>query len=296
MDPLQYMQSLAELWSRGGGAMLAAQQKMMRAMADRAATTGESRKAYESPQADAASWERLNASGETFAKLWSSALEMSAKISRAATGDRAVDPLLQDMLGKILDPRAWFSASNDLSQSLDRFAEGPRLADLWENERRLLAVLNAWLALRKAGLDHNTVLLDGWMLAAGAFARRLNEKADEGEALESWRQVLALWVDVANDAMLQTQRTDRFLESQRELLSAASELRLAQQELAQYYSEMFGFPTRDEIDDVHKAVTELRRELRALKRDRKAQGPRTDGAARVPRPRGTTKKKAVHRS
>ena len=38
---------------------------------------------------------------------------------------------------------------------------------------------------------------------------------------------------------------------------ASSELRLAQQELAAFYSEMFGYPTRTELDDVHRTVTEL---------------------------------------
>lgn len=282
MDPFHYMQSLAELWSRSGKAFLAAQQDMMQEVANRMQLVGKREKVSVSPQPDAVSWERMNASGEAFAQLWSSALEMSAKMSRAAAAAKPADPLLVEMLGKIFDPRAWFSASNDLSQSLDRFAEGPRLADLWENERRFVAMLNAWLALRKASLDHNTILLDGWMQAAGAFARQLNEKADKGEALDSWRQVLALWIETANEAMLNTQRTDGFLRTQRELLSAGTELRLAQQELAQYYSEMFGYPTRAELDDVHKSVTELRRELRALKRDAEARHGRVDSPASQP--------------
>jgi len=29
---------------------------------------------------------------------------------------------------------------------------------------------------------------------------------------------------------------------------------------------MFGYPTREELDDVHRTVTDLRRELRALQR------------------------------
>ena len=36
--------------------------------------------------------------------------------------------------------------------------------------------------------------------------------------------------------------------------------------IAEFYSEMFGYPTRAELDDVHKALTELRREVRALER------------------------------
>ncbi|HEX2725487.1 MAG TPA: poly(R)-hydroxyalkanoic acid synthase subunit PhaE, partial [Beijerinckiaceae bacterium] len=40
------------------------------------------------------------------------------------------------------------------------------------------------------------------------------------------------------------------------------------------YGEMFGHPTRAELDDVHKTVTELRRELRALKRQMRSAAPR----------------------
>jgi hypothetical protein len=90
-------------------------------------------------------------------------------------------------------------------------------------------------------------------------------------------------VETANTALLETQRSDKYLESQREILKASTQLRLAQQALAAFYSEMFGYPTRAELDDVHRTVTELRRELRALQREsatRKASKPRR----KVPKP------------
>ena len=92
-----------------------------------------------------------------------------------------------------------------------------------------------------------------------------------------------MWVETANEVLLETQRSDAFLKTQRDLLKASTDLRLAQQELAEFYSEMFGYPTRTELDDVHKTVTELRRELRAFKRESRAPRPapeRADGAAR----------------
>src|SRR6478672_8105661 len=109
-------------------------------------------------------------------------------------------------------------------------------------------------------------MLEAWLQAAGKFAKDLNEKADRKEALSSWREVLALWVDTANSALLETQHSETYLKSQREILKASTDLRLAQQELAAFYSEVFGYPTRAELDDVHRTVTELRRELRALER------------------------------
>ena len=80
------------------------------------------------------------------------------------------------------------------------------------------------------------------------------------------RAFLTIWGETANEVLLETQRSDEFLETQREVLKASTDLRLAQRTIAEFYSEMFGYPTRAELDDVHKAVTELRRELRALKR------------------------------
>jgi hypothetical protein len=63
---------------------------------------------------------------------------------------------------------------------------------------------------------------------------------------------------------------------------------LAQQEVAAFYSEMFGYPTRAELDDVHRTVTDLRRELRALQRaNREAPKHRT------PKPRSNRQRKLV---
>jgi polyhydroxyalkanoate synthase subunit PhaE len=124
------------------------------------------------------------------------------------------------------------------------------------------------------------------MRAAGSFAKLLNERADRSEALGSWRDVLALWVETANTVLLETQRSEAYLNSQRELLKASTDLRLAQQEVAEFYSQMFGYPTRAEIDDVHKALTELRREVRALER---AARDRPAAAAPPRRPRAPAK-------
>jgi class III poly(R)-hydroxyalkanoic acid synthase PhaE subunit len=180
--------------------------------------------------------------------------------------------MVADMLGRIFDPRLWFSSTDDMDEALQRLSEGPRLADLWDVERKFLGVFNAWVAVRRRSLEHNTVMLDAWMRAAGAFAKRLNDLSEAGQTIESPREMLTSWIETANEIMLETQRSDAFLATQRESLKASTDLRLAQQEVAEYYSEMFGYPSRAELDDVHKTVTELRRELRALKREMRQRG------------------------
>jgi class III poly(R)-hydroxyalkanoic acid synthase PhaE subunit len=278
MDPVAYMRGLAELWGQGGKAFAAAQQSMFAEMAERAAKAGGRQGAMPNPGAGAAD---LAAANAAFAKLWAAASELSGTITSGLHKGEAPDPVVAQMLGHIFDPRVWFSSTDDMDEALQRLSEGPRLADLWDIERKFLNVFNTWIALRRRSLEHNTVMLEAWMRAAGAFARQLADMADAGAKIESPREILTLWVETANDAMLETQRSETFLRSQKEVLKASTDLRLAQKEVAEFYSEMFGYPTRAELDDVHKTVTELRRELRALKRQARAASPaKTSGSRR----------------
>jgi poly[(R)-3-hydroxyalkanoate] polymerase subunit PhaE len=272
MDPAQYMKALAELWGQGGQSFMAAQQNLLRDMTERMGTAG----AAVPPGAQANLFDpaAMTQANEAFRRMWSSAAELSQTFARNVQQGKEPDPLVSGLLGRIFDPSAWFAGADGMDAALNRLAQGPRLADMWNTERQMLAVFNAWTALRRRSLEHNTVMLEAWMQAAGAFAKLLNERAERQEALGSWRELLALWVETANTVLLETQRSEAYLNSQRELLKASTDLRLAQQEVAEFYSQMFGYPTRAEIDDVHKALTELRREVRALERAGRERPPR----------------------
>jgi hypothetical protein len=115
---------------------------------------------------------------------------MSQTISRNMQAGES--PVVGELLGKIFDPRGWFSGTDGMDQALQRMAEGPQLADMWDTERKMLTLFNAWTALRRRSLEHNTVTLEAWLQAAGKFAKDLNEKADRKEVLGSWREILAL--------------------------------------------------------------------------------------------------------
>ena len=56
---------------------------------------------------------------------------------------------------------------------LGRMAEGPRFADLWEAERRYAGVLQAWMNVRRRGLEHNAVVLEAWLQAGRRFTEQL---------------------------------------------------------------------------------------------------------------------------
>jgi polyhydroxyalkanoate synthase subunit PhaE len=294
MNPFESMQALADLWGKGAQALASAYPPDARAVAD------EMSKAFGAgymPDTGA-----LEEARRSFEQSWSATLELSSSLSEGlqrGDGSGQPDPVVTAMLAKIFDPRGWMSATNEVDEALQRMAEGPRLADLWNVERQFAEVFRAWITLRQRSFEHNKVMLDAWTRAAGAFARRLNERVERGEPpLDSMRAFLTLWGETANEVLLETQRSDAFLETQREVLKASTDLRLAQRTVAEFYSEMFGYPTRAEIDDVHKAVTELRRELRALKRSIPHTAPapqalQSQPEPKAPRRRDSASKKAA---
>ncbi|MGH6785035.1 MAG: hypothetical protein ACREBP_10495, partial [Sphingomicrobium sp.] len=117
MDPADYMRNFADFWGRGGAAFVSAHQNMFRDMVERMAKSGAGQGAP-SPLAFATETQRLTEAGEAFAKLWSTALELSGAVSRSLQTEAKPPEMATEMLAKILDPRQWFSAGNELDQSL----------------------------------------------------------------------------------------------------------------------------------------------------------------------------------
>lgn len=257
MDQFDAFKAMGELWARTGLGFLAPS-----GMGNGAAGWG----AFP----PAAEVERFAEAQSSLATAWTAATALSQRLATSLQGAKeASDPTASAVLARIFDPQAWLGGTADFGSALNRMAEGPQLADLWQNERRFAALFTAFLALRQAQGKHQAVMLDAWTRAAGTFAREANARAERGETYSTARDMLQHWIETANGVLLDVQRSEPFLVAQREVLKAATELRLAQQDVAGFISDLYGQPTRAELDDVHRSLTELRREVRALKKDRR---------------------------
>ena len=178
---------------------------------------------------------------------------------------KATEPTsVGDLLAKFFDPQAWFSGTDGMDQALQRMSEGPRRRrSCGTPSAKCSALFNAWAALRQRSLAHNAVMLEAWLQAAGKYARKLNRRADR-------RRCLAPGGKCSHSGSTrQTGRCSRRsvpkgISRAGEILKTSTDLRLAQQEVAAFYSEMFGYPTRQRSTTCIASVTELRRELRKL--------------------------------
>jgi hypothetical protein len=199
--------------------------------------------------------------------LWSAAAAMCGKLATAVPTAATEDGIVEATFRKIADPRSWMGGTGEMDDVLGRMAEGPRFADLWEAERRYASVLRAWMNVRRRGLEHNAVVLEAWLQAGRQFTEQVAAGTDGNVKALDAKAALSLWTEIANQRLLETQRSEPFLQSQSAMIRATTDLRMAQQELVEHFGKQYGFPTRTELDDVHRTLTEMRRELRAMQRE-----------------------------
>ncbi len=173
----------------------------------------------------------------------------------------AFDP---ETMKQMFDPAEWKRAGSQFDLGLEKLTEGPTYATLWDLDRKMLNVQKLWMERSRDVEKYWEVVQGAWNQALGAFMKSLNDP--KGEPIASGRQMLDLWLASANKALLAMHRSEEFLEVQRRMTRSSTEYRLAEREIAEAFCEMHHIPTRTEMDEMQRAVTELKREIRALKK------------------------------
>ena len=210
----------------------------------------------EKNEPDAASAE----SPPQWADLWQSFSESSKQIAEVWSSSMA--PF---MLARLLEHPGGFAVGNEMSVAIEKMAHGPRLADVWDIDRKMALVFGAWMEMRQKLANYNAVAAVPWTEASGRFLEAMSAATAGGSnSPPNWREAFAKWSEISNEELIRNQRGDGFLRAQRELLQSGLKLRSRQDDVAEAASEMFGMPSRKDFDEVTRQLTELRREVRAL--------------------------------
>ncbi len=192
--------------------------------------------------------------------LWRSFSESSKQIAEAWSSSMA--PF---MLARLLEHPGGFAVGNEMSDAIEKMAQGPRLADVWDIDRKMALVFGAWMEMRQKLANYNAVAAAPWTEASKKFLEAMSAATAGGSNSPSnWREAFAKWSEISNDELIRNQRGDGFLRAQRELLQSGLKFRSRQDDVAEAASAMFGMPGRKDFDEVTRQLTELRREVRAL--------------------------------
>ncbi|WP_044588558.1 poly(R)-hydroxyalkanoic acid synthase subunit PhaE [Bradyrhizobium sp. LTSPM299] len=195
-----------------------------------------------------------------WADLWQSFSESSKQIAEAWSSSMA--PF---MLARLLEHPQGFAAGNEMSEAIEKMAQGPRLADVWDIDRKMALVFGAWIDMRQKLASYNAVAAAPWTEASKRFLEAMSAVTDNGsKPPPEWREAFAKWSEISNEELIRNQRGEGFLQAQKELLQSGLKLRSRQDDVGEAAAAMFGMPGRKDFDEVTRQLTELRREVRAL--------------------------------
>jgi hypothetical protein len=147
---------------------------------------------------------------------------------------------------------------------MNRLTQAPTFAHLWDMDQKLAGLSAAWAALHSANAAYQALVARGWAVAQ----QNLMKKAATADAKPTpdLRAGTDAWLGELNAALLELMRGDEYLALQKRLLDAGLQVREQLRKLGEDLAEWFQLPSRNEVDDVARAVTQLRRELRRERR------------------------------
>ena len=172
-----------------------------------------------------------------------------------------------ELAARLLDPRNWMGiGAVTLEQPFETVLGLPRLADVPDIDRKLLHLMQCWAGVAQRSTEYSAVVARVWMAAYADFLPALQGAMVDNKAAGSARAVVDKWTAALNERLLKAQRSDEFLEAQRRMLDALLKSRAAENELVEIGAKAVDLPTRSELDDVHKTLHAVKRELRQLQR------------------------------
>ena len=276
------MNELFRAWTQGMAAHQAAQAGLANALFPKSAEAPS-----EPPVAEAGT--PLEAQFNELRDTWKVSIEKWAALAKDTADTSALSPT---SLHDLFDPARWNAASPDAA--LRRVLDGPRYATQWNLDRKMLELQQLASQRDQAIAKYHAIVKKAWQEALERFSS--SAIAQGATAPATWRELTDRWLAVANDTLVETYRTDAFIQAQRQLLRLASEHRLKQQEIAETWCQACHVPTRTEVDETQRQVVELRRQLRALQRERKSpvQSPvSTRQRKRAPSKRATSARRVA---
>ena len=230
----------------------------------------------------------LPADAAAMAELWRSAMALGS--SSVGLPGLESTGIAQDTIGRMLDPVSLsLMGGNRVGEAIRRMTEGPRLADVGSIERDMAHVMELYLEVQSAARTYEGVVAQAWVEVNQRFTAEVSKRFGSDQTVLAPKDALKVWLEIANETLMASHRSTPFLEAQRQLLRAGMDFLLAERKLIEQLVEPAGLPTRTELDELHQTVQTLKRRVRALERDRAAEG-RSSSRQTTNRPRKSAAK------
>lgn len=201
-------------------------------------------------------WQLYIKEMEKFSQLWTATLGASINPSGKVVNGTS-KPWLE------LNNLYWNLLYEETSGSL---MKSPILGPTREFTHRVLRAFDAWTNLYRGSIDYQVVLADIQIRSFEELMQELISLTEKGKKVDDWRQFQQLWSRVADKVFEEELCNEDNLKIRGNFLNALNNYRLQQQELMELWLKRMNMPVRSEVDEVHKNIYELRKEIKTLKK------------------------------
>jgi polyhydroxyalkanoate synthase subunit PhaE len=193
---------------------------------------------------------------QKFNQLWVDPLGLFTQtFSKAATGKTSALIELNNLSWNLL-----------YEESFGSLMQTPFLGLPRELNGKILQGFEAWRNLYKASIDYQVVLGDIQVKSFEALMKKLVSLTEEGKTVKDWREFQKIWSEVADDVFEKAFFDEHNLKIRGKFLNSLNYYRIQQQELMEISMKMTNLPLRTEVDEIHKNMYELRKEVKRLKK------------------------------
>lgn len=134
-----------------------------------------------------------------------------------------------------------------------------------EHQQRWQQLMQAQIDYQRHSHAYNALMGEAAHDAFKLFETKLAERSEPGRQLESARALFDLWIEAAEEAYAHIALSPRFREAYGSMVNSQMRLRGGLQREVEEACELFGIPTRTEVDSSHRKLVKVERELRRIR-------------------------------
>ncbi len=155
-------------------------------------------------------------------------------------------------------------------QTLAQVVASPGLGMNREFNEKFQLGFDAWVSWQLATFEYQGILSQIWDQAIQQFQDDIISLAEKGEKIETLQDFILLWTRGAENVFTEAFRTDEYVLAQGQMLNTALAYRVREREIIEVFLKLYDLPTRSELDETHRRIYELRKEVKALHKELEA--------------------------
>ncbi len=204
-------------------------------------------------------WQAYMQQMQSFSQPWMQLMQRApGHMGSAMAGNGSAELIqLTQLFGNVYD------------QTLGQLRLSPSIGFTRELEEKIAKALEAWKEAQQANYDYQLLLADAWSNIYREVMETMITRAEQGKPIESIRDLMRLWTESADKSFDKIFRTDAYAEVQGRFVAAAMNYRVREQAVMDDVMKAMNLPNRSEVDEAHRNIYELRKEVKALKKQLK---------------------------